>query len=304
MVTDQRHREASAVVLRAVSKHSVFGSMLLLKGALAVEAVTRSRRATRDIDLTAAEAFVSFDQSGEKTLKAMFRECLENHLDAGNDADWTLNSTSVRKKPKGIEHPFGWDGYTAKVTLLYRGSQQHVVPIDLSFGDFTGYAITIDCSSTALAPSTGLSLFELRAYSTEEQIAEKLRAFLQKRPEHLRKIGADPLRAEYRVRDIWDVHHLVDAAEAAGMPPDWVVVGDSFAKKCRAKLVDCSGASDFPQAPDELATIEGIYDHEFGAVASQEVPFELAWATFRRAVDEFGAAAGFPGRTPVPDQQR
>lgn len=298
MVTDRLQRDAQRVVLRAVAGDERLAHVLVLKGALAAEAITQRPRSTRDIDLTAERCFVSFDRSGEQSVKKWFRECLENHFDSGHDEDWSLSATSAKMKPsrKG-RHKHGWDGYQVRVTLLHRGSNQQVIPIDLSFGDFTGRCIDLDCGPGApriAGPKP--PLFKLRGYSVEEQIGEKLRAFLQRLPQYQHKTGVSHPRP-FRVRDVRDIHHLVNVALGSDLGLDWDILGKSFNEKCRAKCVDCHGLPSFVQGEEILEQVESLYAAEFSA---PEVPFRVAWTSLERVVDEIGRATGFPGDLPLP----
>ncbi|MFC1705930.1 nucleotidyl transferase AbiEii/AbiGii toxin family protein [Planctomycetota bacterium] len=280
-------------MLRAVAGHDKLKQVLVLKGAYATEAITGTERSTTDIDLTARQDFCTFDQAGEESLKHLFFVAVEQHLEV-HDRDWTLETTSARKKPKGNRHPFGWDGFFVKVTLLYRRREQQVVELDVSFGDFTSGTVHLECCTTGLRLTEEQSTHVLEAYSPEQVIAEKLRAFLQQLPTHRKKIGA---RANPpRVRDIRDIAVLMDSTEDA---LDWESLAASFRDKCAAKSVDCRSPADFAPEPDSKALYRELYNDD---EELRSVPFERAWKRMIEVVDRLIDGFGPPGEFPPPER--
>lgn len=287
---DLGQRRAAAVVLRAVAADPELGPLLVLKGALAAEAITRRVRSTRDVDLSARSRFCSPDDAGRDRIRVLFTVALRRYCDA-SDEGWHLFSLSAEKRPRGSRAGrFGWDGFRVKATLQFRSRAHHVVEVDVSFGDFRGGVIHLECLGDVLRVAEHGTI---AAYSAEEQIAEKLRAFLQKLPAHTRKIGRGDGELP-RVRDLGDIHALIGAA---GDTLDWQFIADAFREKCRGRLVDCTGVTDFAPEPHFVAWYRSLYLDEH---PGDPIDFDTAWTTVLAAVREVCARGGAPGILPLP----
>lgn len=292
---DLQQRQAQWAVLGVIGRSRVFGAIAVLKGALQVEALTGMSRSTRDIDLTLSELPYSLDEAGRLLLKQHLEDALRKGLPmAAPTGEWSLYAVSVKKAPPGkLPGRFGHDGFSAKATLERRRSAQHVVSIDFSWGDLVGLPIGLSFNGTRLALAQGADATFIRAYSPEEQIAEKLRAFLQKLPAHLNKIGR-PHDQLPRYKDICDVANLVRTSAEL----DWTQVAAGFKQKCLMRRVDCCSVDDFVALPAGLPGIELGYNAEgLGAILA----FGDAWAEFRGAIGRVASVGGLPGLTPLPD---
>lgn len=286
---DLRHREAQLAVLSVLGKSKEFREAFVLKGAMQVEAITQMSRSTRDLDLTVKAMPYSLDDAGRKELRRqldlVLRPGIRNAPPAG---EWALVEVGVTKRPRGPRPgTLGHDGFRATITLHRRGAKQTPVIVDFSSGDLIGppVAVAFVDGRLALARDRGGETV-IYGYSAEEAIAEKLRAFLQKLPAHLSKIGraADE---KLRVRDICDVAQMIRVCEGL----DWPQVADKFAEKCRRRDVDCAGPDDFLALEGGLATIEAVYESED---LHRNLPFSDAWSLFWGAVERVRDLKGMP----------
>jgi hypothetical protein len=286
--------------MSAIGADATLSDALVLKGAHAVEALTGRSRSTLDIDLTARFDFVprgARGNEGKEALKASFHRALERFSEE-TSSEWSVRSVSAEPKPSARRpHRFGWDGFGIKVTLQFRRKHEVVVEIDLSFDDFTDGTV---CVSWVRASSDGLPTVQtepgpglLLCYSIEQAVAEKLRAWLQKLPAHLEKIGATADRL--RVRDLRDIHVLVFSSVGA---IDYASVGDSFVRKCQKRLVDCSSIDDVLPATVSLEDLRAQYDDDR---ALADVAFDDAVATVRRLVSRLDELGRLPGIVPLPE---
>ncbi|MFZ4738068.1 MAG: nucleotidyl transferase AbiEii/AbiGii toxin family protein [Bradymonadia bacterium] len=294
---DDLDEQARHVVLRAVFQHPELGEHLILKGAMAVEPLTGRRRSTRDVDLTARDRFCTMDGVGRDLLGSWLREAVADGALSKLGPDWRApRSPSVEKRPAGRRHRLGFDAFKCKVTLQYRGRAEYAVELDVSFGDFTGAEVRLVPANGRLIVGTGPDAV-VRAYAADECVAEKLRAFLQKLPRYLKKIGRDYPDAELpRVRDLLDVHGLASRPE----PLDWVRVAYAFRKKCREKFVDCWGPADFAPDGGSVETYRRLYDEEFGPVLPT---FDEVWTNWLSVVQRVGEHGGFGGAVPLPEAE-
>lgn len=287
MVAVRGDRRAVLLVLEGVARQPELGGVFVLKGAYATEAVTGTTRGTADLDLTAVESPWGLDKDAEQALKKLLAEAALDACEV-DGADWTFVSSSVRKAPKWPRsHPHGWDSFGAKVTLLFRRSQQHEVELDLSFGDLCGDAVRLEVRSGVLSKSPN---GPIAAYGAEEIVAEKLRAFLQRLPPYKEKFGR-PYGVP-RVRDIRDVVAVVRAV------PDlrWAHVSSLFAQKCRVRSVDCCSVDDFLPDGVQIEQLAALYRDD-PELADQ--PFEHAWPAFLDTAARVGSF-GWPGVQPLP----
>jgi len=207
-VNDPRQRRAQLAVLEVIGRSTAFRDSSVLKGALQVEALTGQSRSTRDVDLAFTSLPYSLDESGRLQLQQHLEKALRFGLPSAAPAgEWSLYAVSVKKAPPGkLPGRFGHDGFSAKVTVQRRGREQLVVPIDITSGDLIGPTIGLTFDGERLLVASGADVTLIRAYSREEAIAEKLRAYLQKLPAHLGKIGR-PGDQIPRYRDIARLLH-------------------------------------------------------------------------------------------------
>ncbi len=283
------------LVLEAIASDPELRERLVLKGAYATEAVTQIRRSTRDIDLTSRSQWLSPDETGKATLRRLLLDAIHRHCQHRADG-WTVYAVSVDKSPRGMRQRYGWDGFSAKITLQYRAGRQHVVELDISSGDYAGSAtrLHVDRSTNRIGVAEDQSTPGLYAYSPEQNVAEKLRAFLQKLPAHRAKLKLAP--ALPRVRDIHDVAAIV-RARGAGL--SLAAISESFVAKCKAKAVDCESAADFEPSPDARESFRGLYDEEFEFV-QDAIPFDDAWAEMMELAHVLTTRFPAPGRFPLP----
>jgi hypothetical protein len=164
----------------------------------------------------------------------------------------------VEKRPRG-KRPggFGHDGFRANITLHWRHSEFVQVVVDFTSGDLIGPPVAVAFLEGRLVLAEPGSLPAFYGYSAEEALAEKLRAFLQKMPAHLNKIGRGT-DEQLRVRDICDIAQIVRVCQQL----DWQQIADKFAEKCRRRDVDCDGPDEFLALEGGLATIEAVYQAE------------------------------------------
>lgn len=284
---------AELLVLRAVAAHPELGKLLVLKGAHAVEALTGISRATRDLDLTTRNASGTAGRDQATYYKHAFYQALETYLEDHHD-DWTVYTTSADPRPSARPHRFGWDGFLVKVNLQHLRKGQHVVEIDLSFGDCTDGVVSLAWPGGTPRIQPGETPGALACYSHEQAIAEKLRAWLQKLPPNLQKVGGYVDLQLLRVRDLHDLHLLL-----AHDGLDWGLLGRCFVEKCRARFVDCRGIADLLPPELELDYVRALYISETSLNA---VPFENAWDSVQKLVQALESNGHLPGEVPLPEQ--
>ncbi len=278
-VDDLLQRQAQLSVLEVLSRSPQFGGRIVVKGAMQVEAVTGRSRSTRDLDLAFVVKPYTFDDTGRRDLKLHLDLALRRPIRKSPPAgEWSLVDIRVEKRPRGPQPGrHGHDGFAGHVTLHRRGREQVTVKIDFSWDDFVGPAVHYEVVGDALTPAPPAHRSPILGYSAEEAVAEKLRAFLQKLPPHLRKIGRPELDERPRVRDICDVANLLRACSEL----EWPRVADLFGQKCRIRQVDCDGPQAFEAATGGVAGLMVAYRTER---LDEVLPFEEAWAGFCLAV--------------------
>lgn len=274
-----------------MADHAELGQVVVLKGAHAIEALTGIQRSTRDIDLTARRRFVERGKEGAAYLKRVLREALEDHLEA-HATEWSVYDTSAKPSPSARPHRFGWDGYLLKATLMHLKKRQYVVEIDLSFGDLTEGTVSLAWRDDGVVVLPTGEAGSLACYCAEQAVAEKLRAWLQKLPPYLRKVGGGD--APPRVRDLRDIHVLLSRTS----PLDWEQLGRSFMDKCAVRFVDCSSPADL--LPDGLSIelVRSLYDADESLA---DVPFDVAWASVEGLVRRLESMKLLPGVVPLPE---
>ncbi len=292
MVNASQTRRAERLVLQAIAAHPVLGQKLVLKGAHAIEALTGTARSTRDIDLTARERFVQPGKDGAAYLKKALREALEDYIEKC-DNKWSVYQTSATPSPSARPHRYGWDGYTLKATLQHLNSRHHVVEIDLSFGDLTDGTVFLEWRDASIVITNTHPAGALPCYSVEQALAEKLRAWLQKLPPYLNKIGSS--EAPPRVRDLRDIHVLLEMDPSA---LDWDLLGRSFVDKCKVRFVDCCSTADLLPEGVSLDLVRSLYEAED---ALRDVPFDRAWESIHGLVTRLHERGAMPGIVPLPE---
>lgn len=294
MAIEPEARVAHLLVLRAFALDEELCGALVLKGAYATEAITQRQRSTLDIDLTEGperKLAATYDRAGEQALKSSFHRAVSRFL-IGVDEGWSLETVSAQKAPRDNPHPHGWDGFRIKITLLYRRRRQHVVPIDLSFGDATDELVRLSCDRETIEIAGPSSRCVLRSYSPEQIVAEKLRAFLQHLEPYQTKIGATH-RTPPRVRDLHDIAALVAACgEALGLRQ----IADAFRLKCAAKSVDCEGVTAFFADEGAITLYQQLYENDRDLA---EISFEQAWQAVTALLERLFAERPPPGRFPL-----
>ena len=290
MVGESSKRDAHLLVLRAVGAHAELARVLVLKGAYATEAITGVSRSTLDIDLTGRSEFCSFDRAGERRLKQLFYDAIDDFCEE-QAPEWSIYTVSAKRQPRKGQK-FGWDAFEAKVTLLHRGKEQHVVELDVSFGDFFGEDEALYCEHGKLRLAAAAEEIHFIGYSAEQIVAEKLRAFLQKLPRHREKLGND--RALPRVRDIHDIAAIRSHAQKEISLEKTAL---AFRSKCEARSVDCEGIEDFIPEPDSEETYRKLYEDD---ESLNGIPFEKAWESMCALLRDLFAEFDPPGVFPLP----
>jgi hypothetical protein len=133
----------------------------------------------------------------------------------------------------------------------------------------------------------------LPCYSVEQALAEKLRAWLQKLPPYLNKIGSS--EAPPRVRDLRDIHVLLELDPSA---LDWDLLGRSFVDKCKVRFVDCCSTADLLPEGVSLDLVRSLYEAED---ALRDVPFDRAWESIHGLVTRLHERGAMPGIVPLPE---
>lgn len=143
MRSEDREREVF-VVLRAIAGSPSLRDTLYLKGAYATEGHTRLPRSTQDVDFTAIEMLGTPNSDGERSIKGLFIDVMENHLEI-HDRGWRLHEVSVHKSPSSKRHPRGWDSFEVKITLQVRGRTRYTVKLDTTSEDHPIDTVEISC---------------------------------------------------------------------------------------------------------------------------------------------------------------
>jgi predicted nucleotidyltransferase component of viral defense system len=214
-------RQATEVVLAAVSSVPGYGSRIYLKGGVLMAVVYQSLRSTADLDFT-TDLTASPDLPG--TLRAALDKVLPATAARLGYPDLVLRVQSVKERPR----PFGTPdtsfpaldvniSYAKRGTRaeehLVRGHAPNVVHMEISFNEPI-HAVEL--------LRLGIGGPSLGAYALTELIAEKFRALLQQ-----------VTRSRYRRQDVYDIAHL-----AARFPPDEherAEILASFLDKCAAR---------------------------------------------------------------------
>jgi hypothetical protein len=283
------------VVLRAIATQPALRALLVLKGAHAAKALTQLGRPTRDIDVTVPPSHsdqIVRGPEGEVWLREVFTRGIQAHC-RKHEIDWRLVAVGAHKQPRKHRHRFGWDGFEIRITLAYRQRYQATVELDLSLGDLGSGTMLLEVSTFGLSPATNASQTTLYAYTREQIIAEKLRAFLQKLEPHRTKIG-EQRRTLPRVRDLHDITAL---CRVPGPPLNLDDVASLFREKCADKAVDCNGPEDFLPQAGLLAVYRQAYSD---SPELAQISFEEAWSTTLEIVQAITVDREPPGISPLP----
>ena len=284
--------KAVFVVLRAISGNTFLREMLYLKGAYATEGHTGRPRSTQDVDFTVAEMLGTPNAEGERKVKRLFIEAVENHLELQDrDRDWSLYQVSVNKSPSSKRHPRGWDSFEVRITLRIRGRARHTVKLEITPEDDPIDSVEISCETGAVAEAESSAANTVKTYSAAEIVAEKLRAFLQSLPPYRIKMGGGDRTP--RVRDIWDIAVLV---EMLGDQLDVESVARKFQRKCASRLVDCCSVDDYSPKPDSIEIYRQNYEADDELAT---IPFNVAWKTMIELVGRIENEFGLPGAFPI-----
>lgn len=282
--------KAVFVVLRAISGNPFLREMLYLKGAYATEGHTGRPRSTQDVDFTVAEMLGTPNPEGERTVKRLFTEAVENHLEL-QDRDWSLYQVSAHKSPSSKRHPRGWDSFEVRITLQVRGRTRHTVKLEITPEDHPIDSVEISCETGAVAEAESSAANTVKTYTAAEIVAEKLRAFLQSLPPYRKKMGGGERTP--RVRDIRDIAVLV---EMLGDQLDIESVARKFQRRCASRLVDCCSVDDYSPKPDSIEIYRQNYeaDDELATIR-----FNVAWKTMMELVSRIENEFGLPGAFPL-----
>lgn len=220
-----RERQATEVLLAAVSQSGLYGEKLYLKGGVLMGVVYRSPRQTADIDFTA-----EFPPSDD----------IEEHLRAALDPEFRRASARLGYpdlvcRVQRVERRPRRDRFTdaefpaLKMTIARaeRGTHAHeqleqgfcptVLKMEISFREPVHAVQFVRFGEGA---PTGI-----RAYSLEDIIAEKLRALLQQNTRH-----------RYRRQDVYDVDFLI--RELPPSPAEERDILTALLTKARARYIE------------------------------------------------------------------
>ncbi len=227
------NRQATAVVLYAIGMQEKFAETLYLKGGTLMYLAFDSIRRTTDIDFTSSE--------NPRKLE----EALRNELDSSlNTARIRLAYTgiqlrlqSVKQMPQATGFPddftfpalklkigFALVSSASQIKKLSQKQSANTIDIDISFKE------EIYTSGQLNLKDVGI---KVKSYSSNEVIAEKLRALLQ-------QVSRED-RTKNRRQDIYDVSYLIEHQEPTDT--DKVTILETLKNKCKTHSVPLSKES-------------------------------------------------------------
>ncbi len=265
-IEEARRRFAQYVVLCGIAGIRPLQRSLVFKGGNALDFIWQPNRSTIDLDFSLDMVEGVFPAGIDTIRTLMDRACTR----AGRRFGVAFAVHSVRQQPPGDDKTFVT--YTSRIgyaladetRLLVRmannQSSPHVIPVEISINEpiCGSTLVTIDERSDPLRVST-----------TEDIVAEKLRALLQQ-----------PIRRRTRPQDLLDIAVIVRGNP--GLNRD--LVGTYLTVKAAARDVPVS--RDAFRHQDVLARAAVGYDELAATTRSIFIPFDEALATLRDFVDE------------------
>ena len=240
------NRQATAVVLYAIGMQEKFAETLYLKGGTLMYLAFESVRRTRDIDFTSSEQPVKLEEDLRAELDASLNTAKIKLAYTGIQ----LKLQSVKQLPKATGFPddftfpalklkigFARVSSNSQIKKLNEKQSANTIDIDISFKE------EIYTSGNLNLKDVGI---RVKSYSSNEVIAEKLRALLQQ----VSRLD----RTKNRRQDIYDVSYLIEHQEPSD--EDKRIILETLMNKCETHNVPLSEES-FDSEELKLASGKG-----------------------------------------------
>jgi predicted nucleotidyltransferase component of viral defense system len=260
-----RQRQVTHILLHAVARDALLRESLCLKGGTLMSAIYGSIRQTGDVDFSASAA--------PEPFTTRFREVLDKALRvSATDLGYLDLDMRVQKfdpQPRGFaEAPAPGLQMSIGIAVrntnaqsrLEQGRAVEVLDVDISFKEPIINVQIVEIGGT------GHSLF---AYSTEDLIAEKLRALVQQKSRNRR-----------RRQDIYDISWLIE--NVALSEDAHARILSSFLEKSYARDVDVAAdALDDPELRQRAAADWHTMALEIGALPDFDAVYERVRSFYR-----------------------
>lgn len=256
-------------VLHAVGSNSNLRKVLVFKGARILNVYLGTHRQSLDIDSSLDVDF--FESMPDRDDQAeWFREQLEQalrvHYESQDPVRYLLDSVVVRKNPKRLPHPRGWDGLVAEIhvsdELLNGVRGLPALELEIAAPELLGPDAVCELQ---------IDGFSVQAYSLHRIAGEKLRAFLTSLSNYRRKMNSNE-----RVARAKDLHDLVRILKAQPITEEifWRKAADEFKLACESRYVDCVGVETFREHW-ESTRITYLEDPTLKAISWEDVEWAL-----------------------------
>jgi Nucleotidyl transferase AbiEii toxin, Type IV TA system len=286
-------QEALETVFAALAHNRTLVSRLIFKGARVLNRrLNDASRQSLDLDAgLRAEFLEQYPDPAERVrvLQQEIEASVSGFLASKDSTLYTLESVTVEQKPTQGNHPFGWNGMTARLRLRdVRLAQTVGLPtIELDFSAPESFG------PHAIAP-LNIDGVDVDAESIGRIAAEKLRAFLQSLPAWRTKTGSQTRAV--RVRDVFDLRRIV-TVKSLSDSEFWDEVGAEFGVACESRSVDCAGLTTFAE---QLDVTRATFEND--ATVPKTWPFDELWQNLTRIVEHLERSGVVPFSFPPPSR--
>lgn len=256
---ERNHRKAVHILLYAIATSDMLNSQMLMKGGTLLAIRYASSRYTTDLDFSTTIQLT-------EDYQVEFREELENQLSKATEKleyGMACKVQSLKIKPR-LSPDVTWPSFQIKVGYAYKhernefrrlnkGNASATVKIDYSFNEPIH-------SYNSLSIHEDLSIL---VYSSEELVAEKLRALLQQK-----------VRKRNRRQDIYDLFYLLTKTDYCSELDKGLVLRTLIVKSTSRELkVTIESLSD----PDIIKRSQAQYHLLEKEVEGSLPPFKMAY---------------------------
>lgn len=221
-------RQVTEIVLTAIGIAPTLSTNLVLKGGAVMALAFKSDRVTGDVDFSAMQEPEGF----EDILRAELEDTLPKSANKLGYLDLICRVQTVKRMPRSqnfLDHDFPAlkvkVGYAKRDTneakRLQNGNASRTVEIDISFRDQVYAFQELNLVDAGVA---------IRAFTTHELIAEKLRALLQQ-----------PTRGRNRRQDVYDIAYLIDQFDFD--EDDLAQILSTLIEKCKSHSIEATSTS-------------------------------------------------------------